>query len=232
MDSKINKGKLEDEPEELPSKKAKIVVNAEPEDETMKIIDLNYDCLEHIFEYLHLNDLINVAASNTILQNVAEGVFQREYGDQTLRIMASSRSLYFGDIFDGEDIDVTSFPRFLLIFGDLISSIELNFAEMYDLEDEGMISLEEIHSTFDSIFKHSLKSLVKIEFHEMPNGWLTKFSKLLLKVESVSFTDCVGAHEAGELHSAGDIFPNARSILDDGYDIADIFQLIKNLRNQ
>lgn len=44
-----------------------------------KLIDINNDCLETIFEYLNLLDLLNVANSNIHLQCAAESVFYRKF---------------------------------------------------------------------------------------------------------------------------------------------------------
>lgn len=46
---------------------------------TMKIVDVNNDCLEHVFNYLDLLDLINVADANSNLRRAAASVFSRKY---------------------------------------------------------------------------------------------------------------------------------------------------------
>lgn len=46
---------------------------------TTKFTNLNFDCMETIFEYLDLNDLLNVADSNKHFYNSVCKVFQRKY---------------------------------------------------------------------------------------------------------------------------------------------------------
>lgn len=47
--------------------------------EKMKLTNLNIDCLENVFEYLKLGDLISVAAANKRLNKAAKFVFAREH---------------------------------------------------------------------------------------------------------------------------------------------------------
>lgn len=63
-----------DEIEEPSSK----IMKSEAEDKILKIIDLNDPCLKHIFNYLDLNDLLNVGESNTTLQYAAGLVFKEK----------------------------------------------------------------------------------------------------------------------------------------------------------
>lgn len=53
---------------------------------TMKIIDLNDDCLMTIFGYLDLSSLFNVAISNEWLRPAAGYVYQRKFGMTTVNI--------------------------------------------------------------------------------------------------------------------------------------------------
>lgn len=54
-----------------------IEMEKKPENSEMKITDLNDYCLERIFDYLNLKDLVNVAVSKTIIQRVDGLVFQQ-----------------------------------------------------------------------------------------------------------------------------------------------------------
>lgn len=51
---------------------------------SIKITDLNSDCLEKIFDHLSAFELVNVADSNTQLKNVAETVYKRKYSQLVL----------------------------------------------------------------------------------------------------------------------------------------------------
>lgn len=44
-----------------------------------RIIDVNFDCLEHIFQFLDIEDLINVAEANKQLKVAADVVFNHKY---------------------------------------------------------------------------------------------------------------------------------------------------------
>lgn len=46
---------------------------------TMKITNLNSDCMELIFEHLELNDLLNIADSNKHFYGAACQVYRRKY---------------------------------------------------------------------------------------------------------------------------------------------------------
>lgn len=45
-----------------------------------KITDLNFDCLEKIFDHLEFNDFFNVSLSNTTLQTATSSTFKRKFG--------------------------------------------------------------------------------------------------------------------------------------------------------
>lgn len=46
---------------------------------TIEIIDLNIDCLEHIFGFLKMEDLLNVTDAQKIFKPIAERVIARKY---------------------------------------------------------------------------------------------------------------------------------------------------------
>lgn len=56
---------------------------------TMKIDDINIDCLEHVFNYLSLMDLINVADANKYLRRAAALVFACRSKGKMVMIMSS-----------------------------------------------------------------------------------------------------------------------------------------------
>lgn len=181
MDSKSNINSFE-ETEEIPCKRLKIIENTE--DEQIKITDLNDDCIEHIYEYLDLRDLLNVALSNTRLQCIADVVFERKYDE--LGVVASKDKLEL-EFDEGSklQIDLAEFQDLLLVFGDLIFSIELEYVDHENRKYKKMFE-----KVFDAITSHSLENLVEFKFHNIPKGWLNKFTKPLPKVERVYFDDC------------------------------------------
>lgn len=62
----------------------------------MKISDLIDDCLQNIFERLTLEDLINVAKSNFVLNVAACFMFARRYGSSVI-IFTHPPEIYVGD---------------------------------------------------------------------------------------------------------------------------------------
>lgn len=50
----------------------------------MKFTDLYFDCLEKLFEYLELPDLLNVADSTKLFKKAAELAYTRKYGNKCL----------------------------------------------------------------------------------------------------------------------------------------------------
>lgn len=44
-----------------------------------RLTDLNVDCIEHIFQYLEFEDLLNAADSNLYLKNVASSIYKQRY---------------------------------------------------------------------------------------------------------------------------------------------------------
>lgn len=53
----------------------------------MKLTDLGVDCLERIFRYLPIEDLLNLADSNKQLKNTADLVFLLKYSSKIANIV-------------------------------------------------------------------------------------------------------------------------------------------------
>lgn len=167
---------------------------ADTQDETMKITDLNDDCLEHIFDYLSLEDLLNVAFSNTALQYASGLLFKRKYGVLHFKFFRIADSLMWqigGELFVNE----IEAQRFFLVFADFISSISLIFHEEYE---------EIFEKRLQQISTYSLESLIEIKLCHFPEGWLNKFSKPMPKIKSVVLDDC---HLGGKSVMLSHIFP-------------------------
>lgn len=142
----------------------KIAEKEEPKDDKMKITDLNDYCLEHIFNYLSLEDLIDVAQTNTILQNAALLLFKHKYGDK--------RVMKFRDIvrIEEETIGEDRVQCFMLIFGDMIESIEywchtpeqhIHFKNLKQFRYEGYLN-----PLFYDKFPFSFNQLEKLRFSD------------------------------------------------------------------
>lgn len=182
--SKIKKRReTMDEIQELAAKKAKIVENPELEKETMKITQLNDDCLKHIFAYLRLQDLLNISLSNTRFQHAADLACKQKHRNEQIT-MDFSRNLI---IQIGEDnINREEFEIFVLIFGDLISSINFHAYPSYlknvnTSHMPNMKSLEltminpnyENHTNYTKIFlNHNLQiKTLKLDYYIYCYDW-------------------------------------------------------------
>lgn len=95
---------------------------------------------------------------------------------------------------------------FLLIFGNLISSISISSDHSFDYKYRGPKTKQAMFNLLNVITKHSLESLTSINIEHMENGWLREFSKPLPQVKSASFTTY--PHRSDESPMVSDIFPN------------------------
>lgn len=94
---------------------------------TMNISDLNIDCLEEIFEWLSLNDLLSVADTSIRFRRVSGLVLNRKYGEH---VSVHNANIQIGllNYFDEADIKgIRSSLRFLRCFGHLISELDIRF---------------------------------------------------------------------------------------------------------
>lgn len=175
----------------------------------MKIIDLNIDCLEHIFNYLNLQDLLNVAVSNTALQYAAHLVFKRKHSQ---KMFVASLNVKLICRMGKETINPTQFQSFLLVFGDYIHTIALCYSDLKSNDRKNRKTFTKIIDTFrmcythineedqkhrrlfqevfDAVSRHSFKALVGIAFFNFPKDWFSQFSRRLSKIKYVTFYNC------------------------------------------
>lgn len=162
----------------------------------MKLTDLNIDCLENVFEYLKLGDLINVATANKRLNKAAEFVFARDYNRK--RIIFEVISQYKILETDGNSFiyisDLRTSLKMIRCFGHLISIAEC-FAT--DFETEQHIR--------NYINKYCSKSLTSIRIGVDLYGWEKPFPR----VEKVELINC----EIDSKYSIDGLFPNVRDLV-------------------
>lgn len=187
MESKYSK-----ENPEQSTKKQKIDEKAASEDGITKITDLSDYCLERIFDYLDIWDLLSIAESNTTFQYPAGLVFKRKYP----LVYISETTCKIGGRHHPKIIE---FKRLFLAFGDFISKIMLVYSNQ-----------KKNKKVLDNISKYSLRSLVGIELYSFPRGCLNKLPKLFQKVESIYLYGCDLSDESLLL---SEIFPNVRFVL-------------------
>lgn len=93
----------------------------------MLLTGLNIDCLEEIFEYLELGDLLNAADSNKRMLHASKFVYVRKYGSHRLHIGLFCKCYLSKK--SGETITVNNFKSILSLlrnFGPLISRISMD----------------------------------------------------------------------------------------------------------
>lgn len=98
-----------------------------------KIIDINTDCLEKVFEFLELRDLINVADSNKYLQETAEVVFIRKSKKRMIIVEINEKRPFYSyefpdfEIYDDAILIRNSLAamKAIRLFGQHISEISL-----------------------------------------------------------------------------------------------------------
>lgn len=109
-----------------------------PSRTSMKITDLNFDCLQSCLRHLNIEELLNVADSNTELKHVARYVFGRMYREESvcIRGILRLRSENYGcqcerfRLFPKDYISIHDLKlclQFLRCFGDLVSMMGFDF---------------------------------------------------------------------------------------------------------
>lgn len=149
----------------------------EPTHNRIKITDLNQFCLEKIFDYLSLDDILNVSDANKYLKSATRMPFIWKYTGKSVRIDLSRRFDYGSNegkimffnkqpnndsIFNYEDIviaDLKKSLQMLRCFGGLMTELNLCVFSIYNR---------------DYIYKHNNRIMSYIE--EFCVDSLKKFS--------------------------------------------------------
>lgn len=140
------------------------IADKRAKDREIKITDLSDYCLEQIFIYLDLFDLMNIDLSNTVLQYAAGKAFNRNYGNDFLVSSVERPEIYIGKTRYKLSQNIMLYQSLIQLFGDFISSI--TFESISETREE---IFEKI---FDEISKQSFESLVKIQFKYFPRNWI------------------------------------------------------------
>ncbi|XP_055306465.1 uncharacterized protein LOC129570773 [Sitodiplosis mosellana] len=178
--------------------------------ETMKLTDLNFDCLENILEYLELVDLLNAADSCKRLNKAAELVFDRKHGKKTVsfgEMQISTLRLVkykFGDIHVN---DLKTGLQLLRCLGRVIHKIcfeQLIFEESIQLEIDRKLA------TY--VNAYCAEYLKEGDFQR--NGVLEYFDKPFPKLRGIHVLEC----KFTEINRIKRLFPNLESLMCSHYE--------------
>lgn len=157
----------------------------EPSATPTKLTDVNIDCLQHIFNYLNLRDLLTIADANKSLRLAADEIFSRNYRKKTifLRIMFA-RSIDLLEISD-QKIEINDLKRSLQLircFGHLISKLEYDYS---------IDTFPKRRSEVDAyINEYCAQSLIQIEFFTITEQVFEHLKTSFENVKSVGFNYC------------------------------------------
>lgn len=182
---------------------------------SMKITDINIDCLESILNYLPLSDLLNVADSTKYLKKAATIVFVQKYRKKTMQLnglqMSKSRKILINSKIYIRDLRTAL--QILRCFGYLILDLEISDEYSHYYRTNVYVYI------FKYIYKFC-KSLTTITFQELPRNKAFKYlRKPFQKVKSVVFFCGVLEKNLTPLHI---LFPNIQSLKIDFCDVNDL----------
>lgn len=123
-------------------------------DEQLKITDINQFCLEHVFMYLDLADLLNVAHANKYLGLATISPFAQKYGQKQFKIQQITYYCRNSDeIITIEDL--RTIFQMLRCFGQSIKQLKILYQGPY---------YKNYHRIMDYVNEFCVESLANIEF--------------------------------------------------------------------
>lgn len=180
----------------------------------MTLTDLHLDCLESIFRYLPLRDLLNVADSNKQLRKAAELVFSLKHGTKTIEIFETifksgsscpRYSRFLSHWFKTVNLKVPL--QLLRCFGHLICKILINICKIVIVDCAESLSIYFGHIIFYIKKYCNFESLTELTVINPPVGVLNNFVKPFPNVHSVG----VNASELKSI-SLNESFPRMRTL--------------------
>ncbi|XP_031635377.1 uncharacterized protein LOC116348495 [Contarinia nasturtii] len=157
-----------------------------------KIIDINNDCLHHIFNHLELDELLHL--SDLSLSSACQLAFSRRYGNKFVEIVAYECSKYRWFSI-AEDIiwvhNITGCLKLLRHFGNSLYGLAIYF------DHTKRIQCEQVDNY---IRKYCTKSLKKLSFENAPKWVFNDIQKPFPNVETVIFSASTLAKELCEFN--------------------------------
>lgn len=188
------------------------------------IIDLNIDCLEHIFKFLKLEDMLNVAHTCRKFKIPAAFAFNTIYGDKIIRIR-DLRIINLWGIREAEGIEfgpeILGLKECLQIvrcFGQFISKLII-ISERYGKPESRIRFI----LVLCYVQKYCSNNLTDITIGQCPIGSLEQLTKTFPQVKNVQICDrYVGRNRLNKL------FPKMESLKYDKFDGALCLKSIEN----
>lgn len=148
----------------------------------IKITDVNFDCLEKIFEYLNLTDLNNIAEAHVYFVAPARLVYKRQHGGKVVKIFDSSHMISLYDATETIDniVDATA-TSFLQNFGELVQKLRLDYS-LGIIRNYGQ---HHWRQTERAIFEHCTKTLTEIQLINCSGHVMEEIRKPFKKVTRV-----------------------------------------------
>lgn len=144
----------------------------------IKITEINQFCLEHIFTYLDLEDLLNVADSNKYLKLATRTPFVRNYGGKSVHIdrwtkhpgvkiitkTDENKRKYYNIEKEITILDFKIIFQLLRLFGDMITDLSAfeNVNVVY--YNTPFVSIDVYHHILWYIYSYCRESLKKFSF--------------------------------------------------------------------
>lgn len=164
------------------------------ESTTKKLTDINDDCLEHIFLYLSIKDLVNIAYTSKQLKPAAELAFSRNFGMKEMKIGESWKSRGRGSVYIYEykqRFSRDQFYRFMYSFGHLMLKVELSRFTKSLMKDVNQFCCKSITDL----------KLVAMDLHRMKEPFHAAETVFLYNVTTNWFCNPLNK-----------LFPNARTL--------------------
>lgn len=170
-----------------------------------KLIDLNYDCLEHILRGFSLADLIDIGGTCTHLQSEVHRYFRTKYRKHTVFIDCERYPSYSISSQAGTDKG-NDIGSFMFVFGAVVSKLAIiNMCPVNHVDAERMES--------DTVVQHLVDGYCRKNLREISFRYCGKLimshAKPFEEVTKVSFDHCILGEKVADFAY---LFPKLRKL--------------------
>lgn len=166
---------------------------------TTNFMDINIDCLESIFGYLGLSDLLSVSDSNNHMKSAAELIYLRKYGAQKIRLNLFPHSPATSPLVNEQSNEIIISNskmcfQILRCFGHLIRNLHITGDRFVRCETrENIIVASRNQNTTRLIgymIKYCSKFVTEITFEKLNEAALVHITDEFPLVETVRYEYC------------------------------------------